>query len=62
MTVEVVPLGKPKPSPYAESTPEERLAAAFRLIERHQALRGNQPKLPRAAWPGETFIIGEELE
>ena len=62
MTVEVVPLGEPKPSPYADSTPEERLAAAVRLIEHHQALRGNPPKLPRSEWPGETFIIGEELE
>jgi hypothetical protein len=62
MTVEVVPLGKPKPSPYADSTPEERLAAAVRLIEHQQALRGSLPKLPRSEWPGETFIIGDEPE
>jgi hypothetical protein len=37
MTVEVVALGDFKPSPYASSTPEERLAAAVRLIE-HQDL------------------------
>jgi hypothetical protein len=62
MTVEVVPLGEPKPSPYADSTPDERLAAATRLFEHHQALRGAQPSLPRSDWPGETFIIGEGLE
>jgi hypothetical protein len=62
MTVEVVPLGEPKPSPYANSTPLERLAAAVRLIEHHQALRGAQPPPPRSEWPGETFIIGEGLE
>ena len=37
MTVEVVALGDSKPSPYEFSTPEERLAAAVRLIEHHQA-------------------------
>lgn len=36
MTVEIVELGQPKPSPYAKSTPEERLAAAVRLIDQHQ--------------------------
>jgi len=30
MTIEVVRLGKTKPSPYANSTPEERIAAAAR--------------------------------
>lgn len=55
MTVEVVPLGQRKPSPYADSTPEERLAAAVRLIEHHQALRGGVSTLPRSAWPGEVF-------
>jgi hypothetical protein len=58
MTVEVVPLGKPKPSAYANSTPEERVAAAVRLIEHHQAIRGGFERLPRAEWPGETFVIG----
>lgn len=55
MTVEIVPLGQPKPSPYADSTPEERRAAAFRLIEHHQALRGGFSNIPRSAWPGEIF-------
>jgi hypothetical protein len=55
MTVEVVTLGQPKGSPYADSTPEERLAAAIRLIEHHQALRGGYSALPRSEWPGETF-------
>jgi hypothetical protein len=55
MTIEVVALGQRKPSPYADSTPEERLAAAVRLIEHHQALRGGFSTLPRSAWPGEGF-------
>lgn len=55
MTVEVVTLGQRKPPPYADSTPDERLAAAVRLIEYHQALRGGYEKLPRAAWPGEAI-------
>lgn len=58
MTVEVVPLGQPKPSPYADSTPEERLAAAVRLIEHHQALRGERVVLPRSQWPGEITVAG----
>jgi hypothetical protein len=61
MTVEVVPLGQGKLSPYAESTPEERLAAAVRLIEYHQALRGGYSTLPRSEWPGETFVAGWDL-
>jgi hypothetical protein len=61
MTVEVVQLGQRKPSPYADSTPEERLAAAVRLIEHHQALRGGYSPLPRSEWPGETFVAGGEL-
>lgn len=61
MTVEVVALGDFKPSPYASSTPEERLAAAVRLIEHHQALRGGFSKLPRSAWPGEVVLAGEGL-
>jgi hypothetical protein len=61
MTVEVVALGDFKPSPYEFSTPEERLAAAVRLIEHHQALRGGFAKIPRSAWPGEVVIAGEEL-
>jgi hypothetical protein len=59
MTVEVVTLGQRKPSPYADSTPDERLAAAVRLIEYHQALRGGYSRLPRLAWPGEVFVAGE---
>jgi hypothetical protein len=59
MTVEVVPLGQPKPPPYANSSPEERLAAAVRLIAFHEALRGPRAALPRAEWPGETFVIGD---
>lgn len=55
MTVEVVTLGQRKESPYAASTPEQRLTAAVRLIEHHQALRGGFSALPRSAWPGETF-------
>jgi hypothetical protein len=61
MTIEVVALGQPKPSPYAGSTPDERVAAALRLIEHHQALRGGYSTLPRSAWPGQTFVAGEEL-
>ncbi|HET9956978.1 MAG TPA: hypothetical protein VFQ61_20920 [Polyangiaceae bacterium] len=61
MTVEVVALGERKLPPYADSTPEERLAAAVRLIEHHQALRGGFSKVPRDAWPGETFVIGERV-
>jgi hypothetical protein len=61
MTVEVVPLGQPKPSPYASSTAEERVAAAVRLIEHHQELRGRRPPLARSEWPGETFVAGAEL-
>jgi hypothetical protein len=61
MTVEVVAIGQRKPSPYADATPEERLAAAVRLIEHHQALRGGYSTVPRSAWPGETLVAGEEL-
>jgi len=61
MTVEVVTVGQPKPSPYANSTPDERLAAAVRLIEHHQALRGGDSKRPRSAWPGQAVVAGEEL-
>jgi hypothetical protein len=60
MTVEFVALGEHKPSPYADSTAEERLTAAVRLIEHHQALRGVRSTLPRSAWPGETFVAGAE--
>jgi hypothetical protein len=58
MTVEVVRLGAPEPSPYAASSLEDRLVAAVRLIEHHQALRGRAPALPRSEWPGETFVCG----
>jgi hypothetical protein len=61
MTVEVVAAGQRKPSPYAHSTPDERLAAAVRLIDCHQALRGGYSKLPRSEWPGETIVAGEYL-
>ncbi len=61
ITVEVVALGERKPSPYAESTPEDRLAAAVRLIEHHQSLRGGFSTVPRSAWPGETFLAGEAV-
>jgi len=61
MTVEVVALGEHKPSPYAFSTPDERIAAAVRLIEHHQALRGGFSKIPRSAWPGEVVLAGAEL-
>jgi hypothetical protein len=61
MTVDVVPLGQPKLSPYADSTPEERLAAAVRLMEHHWALRGGYPTRPRSEWPGETFVAGGPL-
>jgi hypothetical protein len=57
MTVEVVALGERKPPQYVDSTPEQRLAAAVRLIEHHQALRGGFPTVPRRAWPGETFVF-----
>lgn len=60
MTVEVVALGQRKPPVYAESTPEERLAAATRLIEHHQALRGGFSTLPRSEWPGEVVIADGE--
>ena len=58
MTVEVVALGERKPSPYADSTPEDRLAAAVRLIEHHQAPREGFSTVPRSAWPGETHVAG----
>ena len=61
MTVEVVATGQRKPSPYADCTPDERLTAAVRLIEHHQALRGGFSTLPRSEWPGEVFVAGEEL-
>ncbi len=61
MTVEVVALGERKPFPYADSTPDDRLAAAVRLIEHHQALRGGFSTVPRSAWPGETFVTGEAV-
>ena len=61
MTVEVVAFGERKPSPYAHSTPDERLAAAVLLIDYHQTLRGGYSSLPRAAWPGEAVRAGEEL-
>ena len=61
MTVEVVAIGQRKPSPYEDSSPEERLAAAVRLIEHHQSLRGGYSTLPRSAWPGEALVAGEEL-
>jgi hypothetical protein len=61
MTVEVVALGERKPSPYAHSTPEERLAAAVRLIEYHQTLRGGYSPLPRSEWPGEAVVAGTKL-
>jgi hypothetical protein len=60
MTIEIVLLGDRKPSPYADSTAEERLAAAVLLIEHHQAVRGVRSTLPRSAWPGETFVAGAE--
>jgi hypothetical protein len=58
MTVDVVKLGQPKPPSYLDHSPEERLAAAVRLIEYHQALRGCPPALPRSKWPGETYTCG----
>jgi hypothetical protein len=61
MTVEVVAIGQRKPSPYAHSTPEERLAAAVRLIDHHQTLRGGYSSLPRAVWPGEILVTGADL-
>lgn len=61
MTIEIVALGERKPSPYAHSTPDERLAAAVRLIDYHQTLRGGYSTLPRSEWPGEIVVAGEEL-
>ena len=56
MTVEEVALGAPKPSSYRDASPDERLAAATRLIEHHRALRGDDaPRPPRSEWPGEVF-------
>lgn len=55
MTLEVVKVGTPKPSSYKDSSPDERLAAATRLIEHHAALRGDAPRIPRSQWPGEVF-------
>jgi len=55
MTIEAVALGQRKPSPYANSSPEERIAAAVRLMGYHQALRGAGPRVPRSEWSGETF-------
>jgi hypothetical protein len=59
MTVEIVALGERKPAPYAHSAPDERLAAALRLIAHHEALRGERATLPHSEWPGETFVIGK---
>ena len=56
MTIDVAALGEPKAPPYAASTPEERLAAAVRLIAHHEALRGERARVPRAQWPGEIFV------
>jgi hypothetical protein len=61
MTVEVVAMGQRKLSPYANSTPDERLAAAVRLIEHHQALRGGYSTCPRSAWPGQADAADDEL-
>jgi hypothetical protein len=61
MTIEVVAFGERKPSPYAHCTPDERLAAAVRLIDWHQALRGGYSTLPRSEWPGEAVVGGEDL-
>ncbi len=58
MTVEVVALGQPKSPPYANSSPEERLAAAARLVQHHQELRGRSAALLRSDWPGEKFFCG----
>jgi hypothetical protein len=62
MTVVRVALGQPKLSPYADSTPDERIAAAVRLIEHHQELRGGSCARPRSDWPGETFVVGGPRE
>ena len=51
-------MGQPKSPPYASATPDERLAAALRLIEHHVALRGGVTKIPRSQWPGEIFTVG----
>lgn len=61
MTIEVVALGQPKPPPYADSSPEERLAAAVALIDYHQAIRGGYSRLPRSEWPGEKFVTGGQV-
>jgi hypothetical protein len=45
MTIEVVALGERKPSPYVYSTPEERLAAATRLITHHQTIGAGLPRV-----------------
>ena len=58
MTLEIVTLGQPKGSSHVHSTPEERLAAAVRLMEHHRALRGGFSTLPRSEWPGETYFVG----
>lgn len=55
MTVEKVTLGTPKPSSYKDSSADERLAAATRLIAHHAAMRGDAPRPPRSEWPGEVF-------
>ena len=49
--------GTPKDPPYANSSVEERIAAAVRLIGYHEELRGMRPALPRSEWPGETFSL-----
>ena len=61
MTVEIVAFDQRKPSPYASSTPDERLAAAVRLIEHHQALRGGFSKIARSEWPGKVVIAGKSI-
>jgi hypothetical protein len=57
---EVIAAGTPKPPLYAELSLLERLAHMTALSRRQAALSGAaQPPLPRSAWPGEVFRLGE---
>ena len=58
MSGQLIAPGTPKDPPYANSTVDERIAAAVRLIGYHEELRGGRSELPRSEWPGETFSTG----
>lgn len=57
---EVIRLGDEKPALYAGKTALERLALQSALVARLTRIGGqDQPRIPRAEWPGEVFNIDE---